>query len=87
MIINIPGANGEYGSIGTPSECLSSFGSSGYLNVQQALSSATITVNNYNALTSSGTSSNVNQFAAIAVNNYTPGRINWQIPNFVSSQS
>lgn len=86
MNINVPRATGDYGVIATPSECLSSFGSSGYLNVQNVLSSATVAENTYTALTSS-TSSNANQYASIAINFYTPSTQNWTVPNFVSSVS
>lgn len=80
--------NGGYGTINTPSECLSSFGSSGYLNVQQVLSSQLPTPSvPFTQITSSGTSSNANTIAPVAINFYDPNNNNWVIPNFVSSVS
>jgi hypothetical protein len=88
MIINPNRANnGGYGMIATPSECLSSFTSSGYLNVQQVLSSQTPVVNVAFAQITSSVSSNANAIAPVAINFYDPGNANMVIPNFVSSQS
>ncbi len=81
--MNVPAYNlggVSYGTIQTPSECLSSYGSSGYAGVSSVLVPFGFTVVNTNA-------SIPNTVAPIAINFFDPDKNNWRVPNFVSSVS
>lgn len=78
--MNVPAYSntGTYGSIQTPSESLSSNLPNGYTAVSSALVAY--------GYTNTG-SSIPNTAQPISINFFDPGRTNWVVPNFVSSQS